>query len=161
MYIFRASRAGAYRGPVGVVSLARRGPLLRACFLVCSPSQRGAIQRVLWANRHVPAVAFYCDGFIIGLRFEFLRFRAGGRNGRGSRTPMSILPGELTVMSGEVPKMLTLVWPAKPVVGLGKFVPVVLIFILSANCRTCDATRWLKALGEQKATDAGGARQFV
>ena len=75
---------------------------------------------------------------------------------------MSILPGELTVMSGEVkPKMLTLVWAAKPVVGLGKFVPVCMIFILSANCRTCDATGWLKALGEQKATDAGVARQFV
>ena len=51
-----------------------------------------------------------------------------------------------------------LVWAAKPVVGLGQFVPVFKIFVLSAVSWTCDATWWLKARREQKTTDAGGAR---
>ena len=132
---------------------------MSACFLVCSPLQRGAIQPLPWANRHVLAVALYGDGVTIGLRFEFLRFRAGGRNGRGSRTPIQALPGELTVMPPVRDSKAMLVWAAKPVVGLGQFVPVFKIFVLSAVSWTCDATWWLKARREQ--SDGRGRRATI
>ena len=54
-------------------------------------------------RRHVRAVALEGDvGSTLGLRFEFLRFRAGGRDGRGSRTKTLALPPSLTVMSAPV-----------------------------------------------------------
>ena len=59
---------------------------MRACFLVCSPSQRGAIQLVARANRHVRATALYGDGFITGLRFDSFAFvRAGAMDADGAR----------------------------------------------------------------------------
>ena len=80
------------REPIGALRVSfrwsdGRGPLVRACFLVCSPSQRGAIQLVARANRHVRATALYGDGFITGLRFDSFAFvRAGAMDaGRARR----------------------------------------------------------------------------
>ena len=65
--------------------------------------QKPQQKSVKGVRRHVRAVALEGDvGSTLGLRFEFLRFRAGGRDGRGSRTKTVALPGSLTVISGSV-----------------------------------------------------------
>ena len=86
-------------GPLGVV-VSGRGPLLSVFPGLWSPSRLGADRRSVLGHRHGRAVALEDDGDLesIGLRFEFLRFRAGGRNGRGSRTMMIALPPSLTVI---------------------------------------------------------------
>ena len=68
------------------------------------PSRRPvADYRFVFGHCHVRAVALEGEAaFHISLRFV-LRFRAGGRDGRGSRTSTSALPGSLTVIS-VVPK---------------------------------------------------------
>ena len=105
-------------------------------------------------HRHVRAVTLEDDECsTISLRFEFLRFRAGGRNGRGSRTKICAMPGELTVISFPVAeKTYARGRRREPSEAEGRrgrawistgpapsrSVPVFVIFVPSA--KTCDAT---------------------
>ena len=79
----RAGLGGVFPGLQPFILGADRG------FNLADPSEQ----------RHVHAVALEVDGYTKSLRVEFLRFRAGGRDGRGSRTPITALPGSLTVIS--------------------------------------------------------------
>ena len=79
----RAGLGGVFPGLQPFILGADRG------FNLADPSEQ----------RHVHAVALEVDGYTKSLRVEFLRFRAGGRDGRGSRTRTRALPGSLTVIS--------------------------------------------------------------
>ena len=89
---FTRLASGSHMGPLGVV-VSGREPIGRVFPGLQSPSRPVTERECAGEHRHVRAVALEGDVYTNSLRFEFLRFHPGGRNGRGSRTKTCALPG--------------------------------------------------------------------